>query len=119
ASGPCDVAETCDGVGNDCPADILRDASSVCRPAQGDCDVAEHCTGSAPSCPEDRSKVGVEALTCQVDECLEVGRHRKLRKLADRIDHAVGMGRKPKPRWINQLTKLLSRCGVAQSAAAP
>ena len=30
-TGPCDLAESCDGVGNDCPPDSFAPPSTVCR----------------------------------------------------------------------------------------
>src|SRR5438876_5068022 len=53
AAGVCDVAESCDGVHEDCPADAYQAVGAVCRPAAGDCDVAETCDGSAVACPPD------------------------------------------------------------------
>ncbi|MEB2286379.1 MAG: hypothetical protein OZ922_17075, partial [Myxococcales bacterium] len=53
AAGVCDVAESCDGVGNDCPADGLASAATVCRPAAGVCDITENCTGAGIDCPAD------------------------------------------------------------------
>jgi hypothetical protein len=50
-AGGCDVAESCDGVSNDCPADVLEPATTECRADAGQCDVAEDCTGSDPDCP--------------------------------------------------------------------
>jgi len=77
AAGVCDVAESCDGVSNDCPADTFqprpssaarrpapatpaetchrhgrrlsrgRESTAVCRPAAGPCDVAERCDGTS------------------------------------------------------------------------
>ena len=52
SAGACDVAERCDGVSLDCPADTLLGAGTVCRAAGGACDVAEVCTGVGPLCPE-------------------------------------------------------------------
>src|SRR4029453_10198799 len=49
----CDVAESCDGVSNACPADAFAPATTVCRPPANPCDVAENCTGSSVSCPAD------------------------------------------------------------------
>ncbi len=48
--GACDPAENCNGVENDCPADVIRPAGTSCRPAAGACDLAETCTGG-PACP--------------------------------------------------------------------
>ncbi len=40
AGGVCDVAESCDGVNNDCPADTLVASGTVCRPQASACDAA-------------------------------------------------------------------------------
>jgi hypothetical protein len=53
SAGVCDVAEVCDGVADDCPADAYEPASTECRASAGVCDVAEMCTGSGASCPVD------------------------------------------------------------------
>ena len=53
AVGLCDVAEVCDGIHADCPADQYAPTTTVCRQAAGDCDIAESCTGSSPDCPVD------------------------------------------------------------------
>jgi hypothetical protein len=48
----CDVAETCNGTGAACPANIGRSNGTVCRASAGNgCDVAETCNGSASACP--------------------------------------------------------------------
>ena len=56
AAGPCDVAESCDGVNAYCPVDRLADAGKECRPAAGDCDIAETCSGTSEVCPVDGFK---------------------------------------------------------------
>jgi fibronectin type 3 domain-containing protein len=56
AAGPCDVAESCDGVNADCPADKLAAAGKECRPSAGDCDIAETCSGTSMVCPVDGFK---------------------------------------------------------------
>ncbi len=53
AAGSCDVAETCDGLGNPCPADVFVAATTSCRASAGPCDVAESCTGTNAACPID------------------------------------------------------------------
>jgi hypothetical protein len=59
--GACDVEETCDGVAEDCPVDLLLQDSTVCREGAGDCDVAESCLGNAVECPVDqRLAMGTE-----------------------------------------------------------
>jgi fibronectin type 3 domain-containing protein len=52
----CDVAESCDGVGADCPADRLAAAGKECRASNGDCDIAETCSGTGTACPADGFK---------------------------------------------------------------
>jgi fibronectin type 3 domain-containing protein len=52
----CDVAEVCDGVSLDCPADKLAAAATPCRPTAGDCDIAETCDGTSTACPLDGFK---------------------------------------------------------------
>jgi fibronectin type 3 domain-containing protein len=56
AAGPCDIAETCDGLNPDCPADKLEAAGKECRAAAGDCDIAETCSGLSGDCPADGFK---------------------------------------------------------------
>ena len=56
ADGLCDIAETCDGVTADCPADKLVAAGKECRATAGDCDIAETCKGTSPDCPADGFK---------------------------------------------------------------
>jgi cysteine-rich repeat protein len=50
-AGACDSPESCDGTGQDCPADTFLPSATECRPAAGQCDVAESCTGTAAACP--------------------------------------------------------------------
>jgi cysteine-rich repeat protein/ELWxxDGT repeat protein len=57
AAGDCDVAESCDGVSDMCPADALA-AGVTCRAAAGLCDVAETCDGTSVACPPDGFQVG-------------------------------------------------------------
>ncbi|TMA34305.1 MAG: hypothetical protein E6J79_16875 [Deltaproteobacteria bacterium] len=59
SAGPCDDAEQCDGVHDNCPADGFKPSTTVCRPAAGDCDVAEACTGTRPDCPGDTKSTAV------------------------------------------------------------
>jgi len=51
--GECDIAEYCDGVNPDCPADSFQLNTYVCRASAGECDVEEKCTGISPDCPSD------------------------------------------------------------------
>jgi len=83
AAGDCDLAETCTGVSNACPADASKaagttctddgnpctldvcdgasttcrhpagNAGAVCRPAASPCDLAEACDGTSTTCPAD------------------------------------------------------------------
>ncbi len=51
AAGACDIAETCDGVSDTCPADGHVAPGTLCRDAAGVCDSAEYCTGTEAACP--------------------------------------------------------------------
>jgi len=53
--GPCDPADSCDGVGMDCPPNALAGPELVCREATAGCDPEERCTGESRECPEDVS----------------------------------------------------------------
>jgi len=53
AADVCDVAETCDGVADSCPADAFEPATTECRTSAGACDLAELCTGTGAACPAD------------------------------------------------------------------
>ena len=53
AVGPCDIAETCDGVSHDCPSDTVAAETTICREAVGLCDVEDTCDGVSAECPED------------------------------------------------------------------
>jgi hypothetical protein len=59
----CDVAEKCDGLTNNCPADVAAPAGTECRASVGGCDIAETCTGLAPVCPPDIKVAG--GTTCR------------------------------------------------------
>jgi hypothetical protein len=59
AAGPCDVGESCDGVGDDCPADGFASSSTVCRASAGVCDPAEQCSGASAGCPSDAKSTAV------------------------------------------------------------
>ncbi len=52
----CDVAESCNGVSDTCPADGFVVAGTVCRAAASQCDMAETCTGTSAACPSDGFK---------------------------------------------------------------
>ena len=53
ATGVCDVAESCDGVLDTCPANSFIEGGAVCRAAAGICDLEESCSGSDADCPVD------------------------------------------------------------------
>jgi len=57
ASGPCDVAEFCDGQNPECPEDLKL--TSECRPSAGQCDAVDFCDGIHNQCPDD-AKLTVE-----------------------------------------------------------
>ncbi len=53
AAGACDLAETCTGASQACPADGFAAAGVECRASAGDCDPAEACSGAGSTCPAD------------------------------------------------------------------
>ena len=69
AAGLCDVAESCDGLGPDCPPDKLAAAGKECRPAAGDCDIAETCSGTSVDCPVDGFKQAGTVCRAAVGLC--------------------------------------------------
>ena len=74
SGGGCDVAEVCDGVSPDCPADAFLSPTVVCRAAAGECDRAESCTGSSPQCPANTfatsgTSCTPDANVCTADMC--------------------------------------------------
>ncbi len=77
AAGICDVAESCDGVSDACPADGFVAAGTVCRPVAGACDLAESCDAASAGCPSDVKSTAVcrpVAGECDVAEnCDGVG----------------------------------------------
>lgn len=51
SGGDCDMAEFCDGLQGECPADALKPAGVECRAGAGVCDIAESCDGLSAVCP--------------------------------------------------------------------
>lgn len=72
AAGPCDAAESCDGLGLACPSDAFLGAGVACRASSGPCEAAAACTGSGASCPSSFLAAGTEcrasAGPCDVAE---------------------------------------------------
>lgn len=73
SAGICDIAESCDGVSANCPADTHIASGTQCRASADACDAAETCDGVNPNCPMDtfamvgtpcRPAVGV----CDIEE---------------------------------------------------
>jgi hypothetical protein len=69
ASGPCDVAETCDGRTTECPPDAIFDDHTVCRSGSGPCDIEERCTGASKTCPADRAMPSGAVCRTSVGGC--------------------------------------------------
>ncbi len=67
--GDCDLAEVCDGVSDQCPADTFRAAGTVCRSSTAGCDPAEACDGSSPGCPPDDNG----CVSCTPGACASSG----------------------------------------------
>lgn len=73
SEGACDVVESCDGLSDDCPANVVHPVDTVCRASSGPCDSAEICDGLSPACPGDvRSPAGTTcrsaAGACDIEE---------------------------------------------------
>lgn len=76
AAGPCDIAEVCDGVSLECPADQFVPGGTICRSQQNECDVAEVCSGFSSQCPPDLRKdngTPCSVGTCQMGGCIGEG----------------------------------------------
>src|SRR5205807_5167752 len=46
-----DLAESCDGLTDDCPPDLFAPAGTFCRLANGACEDVADCNGADPTCP--------------------------------------------------------------------
>ena len=53
ATGVCDVAERCDGINANCPANVFAPTTLVCRARATQCDEEERCAGNSADCPAD------------------------------------------------------------------
>jgi hypothetical protein len=77
SAGACDVAESCDGIDDDCPANGFVAAGTECRASAGVCDPAEACTGVSAACPSDAKSTALcrgSAGICDLPEsCDGVG----------------------------------------------
>ncbi|MFH1434655.1 MAG: hypothetical protein ABIJ56_02955 [Pseudomonadota bacterium] len=69
AAGDCDAAESCTGVGPDCPEDGFLPGSFTCRPADGGCDVDETCPGDSAECPADAFMAGTVECRGSAGDC--------------------------------------------------
>ncbi|NIQ90179.1 MAG: hypothetical protein GWN93_14570, partial [Deltaproteobacteria bacterium] len=61
----------CDGVNNDCPADVVEPVTTECRAAAGVCDAADNCDGVSGACPADgklTSECRASAGICDIAE---------------------------------------------------
>lgn len=67
SAGVCDVAESCDGVNNDCPADVFIDNDEICNDDDNACNGVNTC--QAGTCTETTAAVTCTAL----DECHVAG----------------------------------------------
>ena len=68
-AGGCDVAETCTGSSDACPADGFQPSGTVCRASAGSCDVAETCSGSTATCPTDAFSPSGTVCRPALNEC--------------------------------------------------
>ena len=71
SASACDAAEVCDGVGDNCPANVLASAGTVCRPPASPCDTAEVCDGLVGTCPADTGVVDgdLDGVCDPLDDC--------------------------------------------------
>ena len=74
SAGPCDVAETCDGVSPSCPGNGFASPTTLCRAAVDECDANDFCPGGGSACAADAKKAGGTACTtdgnpCTLDQC--------------------------------------------------
>jgi hypothetical protein len=69
SAGPCDVAETCTGASDACPADALEPSTTVCRAATDACDAPETCTGAGAACPADAFEPATTVCRVAADDC--------------------------------------------------
>lgn len=69
SGGTCDPAESCDGIGFDCPVDARAPIGTVCRASSGDCDIAETCNGVAAACPDDAVKATGTVCRAMSGDC--------------------------------------------------
>ncbi len=67
--GTCDIAETCNGVTFECPADARMASGITCRAAGGACDIAEKCNGLSPNCPDDALEASGKVCRPPVGTC--------------------------------------------------
>src|SRR5439155_11524604 len=68
-AGGCDVAETCTGSSDACPADGFQPSGPVCRASAGSCDVAETCSGSTATCPTNAFLHRKSVVQGECEEC--------------------------------------------------
>lgn len=74
ASGVCDVAESCTGSSDTCPADDVRPDTFVCRGSGGECDIVEFCDGATKDCAADvlvdeDTPCTDDGTSCTIDIC--------------------------------------------------
>jgi len=69
AADVCDMAETCNGLTDACPADGFRSDITLCRAASGPCDGPEYCTGFDAACPSDGFYSSVILCRAATDLC--------------------------------------------------
>ncbi|WP_276565445.1 choice-of-anchor Q domain-containing protein, partial [Haliangium sp. UPWRP_2] len=77
ASGACMAAAACDGSTSQCPANLLKPAGTVCKPAGANatCDPADFCDGKRSSCPANFAPYGSTGTTCATpSQCNGTGR---------------------------------------------
>lgn len=69
AAGVCDVAEVCNGVSPDCPADVVSSSQTICNPSDGFCDIPDYCNGTSKMCPSDQKKSSTVICRASTKQC--------------------------------------------------
>ncbi len=69
AADNCDLAETCDGTGYECPDEAYAVSGTECALATGQCDLADTCDGAGSCVPSSAAANGTSCDTCAAGPC--------------------------------------------------
>src|SRR5262249_58691605 len=106
AAGVCDVAETCTGTSNACPANAFQPATTVCRVCFPGTtfETPIHCTGGTPDCPLCSPPIGGPALNTNDDKGLPKGSCQPSGSLAVLVTGTSVVSYVPKGNWSSAAT---------------